>query len=98
LYLSVVNKFDGISTHIVLQSEGEREIDLDTGSDPAGGRKGGKKGKKETKRKEGEIEEDGDRAIERAKTPPSSPGRQTDRGRTGGEADGNESLVLADRR
>lgn len=69
---------------------------------PAGGREGGWEGEKETKQKEGEIEEDGDRAIERAKTPLSSPGRtETDGQRTHrqtAKADGNESLIVADRR
>lgn len=50
----------------------------------------------------GRVEEDGDRAIERAKIPhpPLLPGRiETDGQRThGGEADGNESLIVAGRR
>lgn len=90
-----MNNSSAVSTHHstpARRREGDRE---DTGSDRAnprkraGGREGSE-GEKETKREEGEIEEDGDRAIERAKTSPSpSPPlprggeqRQTDRGRT----------------
>lgn len=83
LYLSVVNNSSTVSTHIVLRRVGEKEIEEDTGSDRANPRRraGGREGRKERKRqsrKREKSEEDGDRAIERAKTSPSPPRERTE--------------------